>query len=122
MRQRSSAISPIWAISGAAALVGLAFAGIMLAPYLTPPAPGRVTGILFPAGTAASSSLTEILTADPTAQIIDTRLGGALVFAVYHQPGFPSAIGLLGAERSFDAIAAGCHGLGPATPLTHLSP
>lgn len=119
---RPSAISPIWAYLAAATLVVLELTAIMLAPYVAPPGPGRVTGILFPAGTAAAAAMDDILTADPSAQIVDTRLGGRLVFAVYHQPGFPAAIAHLGAARSFDAVAAGCHGIGAATPLIHLSP
>ena len=69
-----------------------------------------------------TTALADILAADPTAQIVDMRLGGSLVFAVYHQPGFPAAIARLGARASFDAIAAGCHGTGPATQLTRLGP
>jgi hypothetical protein len=115
-------ISPIWACLAAPLLVLLALGGIMLAPYLSPPAPGHVTGILFAPGTQAGTALADILAADPTAQIVDMRLGGSLVFAVYHQPGFPAAIARLGARASFDAIAAGCHGTGPATQLTRLGP
>jgi hypothetical protein len=92
----------------------------MLAPYLTPPAPGRVTGILFPAGTATPAAIVAILTAEDDAQIVDIRLGGRLVFVVYHQPEFPRQIARLGALRVFDAVAAGCHGLGPSSPLVHL--
>jgi hypothetical protein len=119
---RRTQLNPVWAYTTAAGLVLLSLLAIMAAPFITPPAPGRVTGVLFKAGTTPVAALNDVVAADPNAALVDLRLGGRLIFLTYQRADFPVRISKLGALRSFDAVAAGCHVTGNPSPLERLPP
>ncbi len=119
---RRTQLNPVWAYIAASGLVLLSLLAIMAAPFIAPPAPGRVTGVLFKAGTTPIAAFNDVMEADPNVALVDQRLGGRLIFLIYQRADFPVRIASLGALRSFDAVAAGCHVTGDSSPLVHLPP
>jgi hypothetical protein len=105
-------VDPAWGYAGVAGLALVAMAAILLAPFATPPSPDRVAGVLFGFGLTSAQTLPRVLAADPGARVVDVRWGGRLVFVSYRDPAFPATVAGLGAWRSFDAVAAGCHAAG----------